>query len=134
MNITDVRAEMATALASVGPLRDRTYGSTVRRVSPPAAVVELPDRGTVHVAGNMTTLEIPVSLMVGAVDAEASEEELNQYLRGSGPLSVIAALEDYPYQTCDAVTVDDWEIVVMIIAGVKLLGALLNTTVAGRGD
>lgn len=134
MNITEVRQQMAQAGASVAPLRDRCYGFTVRRISPPALIVELPDRANLHQAGGMTRLTVPVSLVVGMVDAEASEEELAQYLRESGPLSVISALEDYPYSACSAVTVTDWEVVVVTSGSVKYLAALLNTDVAGSSD
>jgi hypothetical protein len=134
VNVTNVRREMAQAGASVAALRDRCYGWTVRRVSPPALIVELPDRATLHVAGNMTTMTVPVTLLVGNVDAEASEQELTQYLVETGPTSLIAALEDYPYTACDTVTVTDWEIVVMTMSAGPYLGALLTTDVAGRGD
>lgn len=135
MILTDVRHQIAEALGSIDLLRGRAHPFTVRKVSPPAAFVELPERGGPHetYGRGMAIWVVPFTVVVGNLDAQSSEEQLSDYLDGSGPRSVVSRVESYPYTACDVVTVTGFELMVVTIGSSNLLGCTFTTDVIGKG-
>lgn len=133
MNWLAVKREVADAIGSIDRLRGRARHYSVRKVTPPAFFVDLPEAMTLHVAGDMSRWTVPFSVVVGAIDAESSEAELSDYVDESGPRSVIRAVEDRIYTACSVVTIMKVEPVSMTIAGVQYLGALFTADIAGKG-
>jgi len=133
--LKDVRKQIEQALESIDRLRGRSYHYTARKVVPPGSIVELPERGGPHEAygRGMALWVVPFTVVVGAVDAQASEDQLSEYLDGSGPRSVVARVESYPYTAFDDLTVTGFEMMAMTFAGVPLLGATFTSEVVGRG-
>lgn len=135
MILKDVREQISQALQSIDRLAGRGYHYTARKVTPPAAIVELPERGGPHESygRGMALWVVPFTVVVGAIDAQSSEEQLSEYLDGGGPRSVIARVESYPYTAFDVLTVTDFELMAMTFAGAPMLGCTFTSEVVGRG-
>jgi hypothetical protein len=133
MNWLAVKREVTDAIGSVDRLRGRARHYSVRKITPPAYFVDLPEAMNLHVAGDMSRWTVPFSVVVGAVDAESSEIELSEFTDELGPRSVVRAVEDHLYVACSVVTVTSIEPVSMTIAGIQYLGALFSSDIAGKG-
>lgn len=133
MNVTEVRKEINSALATISGLNNFPFHAG--RITPPASIVDLPESITFDggYGRGMDLMVVPFSVVVGKLTAESSEEELADYLAGSGPRSVKAAVERHIYISCDSVVVTDAETAVMTFASVQYLGALFSSNVVGRG-
>lgn len=135
MNLSEVMHELATAAQIIPTLAGRTFHYTVPKISPPGFIVEMPESIIFDggYARGMDKMVVPLTLVVGRVDARSSEAELAGYLAGSGQYSVKAAIDGHAYVSCDSATVTRAETAVMTFAGVSLLGALFSCDIVGRG-
>lgn len=137
----NVKRDIAGALASVPTLAGRSYHYAVRKVAPPAFIVDLAEEIAYHGSygggqsstGRLWAARIPFTVVVGAIDAESSEDELSDYLEESGPTSVLAAVEGYRYSSCSSVTVMRAEPAVVTFASIQYLAALFSSDVVGGG-
>ena len=94
-SLVTVRNAIAARLATVPNLRP--YAFPLGDVHPPAAVVR-PPSGTFYtfdiaMSRGADEIEMTVVLITSRADDEAGWTLLDQYLAGSGPMSVKAALE-----------------------------------------
>lgn len=133
----NVKREIAAALASV-PTLTKSYHYSARKITPPAFIVDMPEEIAYHGSydggqGRLWAARIPFTVVVGAVDAESSEDELSGYLEESGPTSVLAAVEGHLYTSCSTVTVMRAEPAAVTFAAVQYLGALFSSDVVGGG-
>jgi hypothetical protein len=128
----EFKRELTEAIGSVDRLRGRGHHYSVRKVTPPAFLVDLPEEMLPHGAygDGMQQWRVPFSVVVGAVLAESSEDELAEFVDLKGPRSVIRAVEDRIYTAADTVTVVRVEPAVMTFSGVQYLGALFESDVA----
>lgn len=135
MRWLDVKAEITEAIASVDRLRGRAYHYSVRKLTPPAFLIDLPEEMNPHGAyrGGLSTWKVPFSVVVGSHQQESSEIELAEFTDEEGPRSVIRAVEDRQYTACSSVMVAQVQPVVMTFAGVQYLGALFSSDVTGKG-
>lgn len=137
MNVKDVMDELGEKLETIPQLR--VYPYTVDKVTPPSAVIGLPDGVTFDqtYGRGSDTMSLLVYLFVGAADDQASQTQLAAYANGSGDRSVKAVLDstdDNVYTACDEVTVKSVEFDFYTSAGVKLLGAEFTVDIAGKGQ
>lgn len=131
----DFKRELTEAVGSVDRLRGRGQHYSVRKVTPPAFLVDLPEDMNPHgtYQGGQGLWKVPFSVVVGAVLAESSEDELAEFIDDRGPRSVIRAVEDHLYATVSFVVVSRVEPVAMTFSGVQYLGALFSSDVVGKG-
>lgn len=135
MNIQTVMDEVAEALRSIGPLAGRTYPWNAARVTPPAAVVDLPERVEYDLAYGRGSDKVTLSVMVvvGPPADRSTGERLTEYLSGSGALSVKAAVEGRVYGACDHVTVTEAEVLVASFANVQYMAVQFTVEAVGKG-
>lgn len=132
MNLTTVMDELGAALGSISGLRVFPYDAN--KVTPPAAIVDLPEPiefdETYH--RGMDHWTVPVSVVVGGTGLPA-RDALGPYISGSGVRSIKAVVDGYTYTSCDSVTVVRAEIAYLTFGGAQFLGALFDVDVAGQG-
>lgn len=133
MLLSDVMDELGTALETVTGLRVFPYWAD--RIVPPAAVVGWPDPLTYDstMARGSDECVVPVTVMVGKVDARTSRDALAQYADGAGAHSIKAALDGGTYAACDSVRVASCEFGVTTVAGVDHLSGTFQVEITGQG-
>jgi hypothetical protein len=133
MNLADVMDGLAAALDTIPKLRPYPYWAT--RVTAPAAVVGWPDPLTYDdtMARGMDSLELPVIVLVGAVDARSSRDALAAYAQGAGPSSVKAAIDEHTTTAWDTARVMRAEFGVITVAGVEYLAGTFHVHLTGKG-
>lgn len=96
MNISSIRAGLKTRLATISGLR--CYETIPDQFAAPAAIVGMPTQIVFDFTFNRSTDRItyPVRLLVAKATDRSAQERLEQYLDGSGALSVKAAIEADP--------------------------------------
>ena len=96
MNIANIRAGLKTRLATITGLR--CYETIPDQFSPPAAIVGMPTSINFDFTYQRATDRVtyPVRLLVAKATDRSAQERLEQYLDGSGSLSVKAAIEADP--------------------------------------
>lgn len=134
MNLADVMDELGTVLDTITGLR--VYDYNADRITPPAAVVALPegiDYDATYAHGkDMMTLEVTV--MVGKVSDRASRDQIAVYADGSGSKSIKATLDNATYTKCDSVSVKSAEFDVIRVATIDYLAAVFTVAIAGSGS
>jgi hypothetical protein len=136
VNVQAVLDEVADALRGIAPLSGRTYPWNVGKISPPAAVVDLPEAVDYHQTyGGVGADKISLTFMVlvGQLNSESVSKDLAAYLSGSGDRSVKAHVEGRIYQACDEVTVMSAEVLVATFAQVQYLAAQFTAEALGTG-
>lgn len=134
MNLEAVAGELALALKTITGLRVPPWG--VESISPPAAVIALPERidydGT-YGRGSDRFPDLGVVVLVGQPEQRASRKAIAAYADGSGAKSVKAKLEAYTYTTCDSVRVAWAEFDTARYAGTDYLAAIFHLDITGKG-
>lgn len=134
MDLDAVSAEIRTALQTITGLRVPPWG--VESVSPPAAVIALPERinyDETYGRGKDAYEDLPVVVLVGAPEERASRKSAAAYAAGSGAKSVKAALEAYAWTTCEVVTVVWAEFDSALYAGTPYLAVVFHLNIIGKG-
>jgi hypothetical protein len=133
VNIAAVRREIGTALATIVDL-NVTTGAT-GAVCAPAAIVGLPDEVTYNAAyqRGMDTAVVPVLLLLARPHEADTGDAMGDYLSGTGPRSVRAAVEARSYQACDTVMVTRAGVDIVTVGGIDYLAADFDLDVAGSG-
>ena len=133
MNLEAVADELAVPLAGIG-LRVPPWG--VERITPPAAIIALPERiefDSTYQRGSDRYPDVPVVVLVGKPEARASRKALAAYADGSGEKSVKAAVEAHTYTSCDVVRVVWCEFDTATYAGIDYLAAVFHLDINGKG-
>lgn len=96
MNIASIRAGLRTQLATIAGLR--CYETIPDQFAAPAAIVGMPTQIVFDFTFNRATDRVlyPVRLLVAKATDRSAQERLEQYLDGSGVLSVKTAIEADP--------------------------------------
>lgn len=130
-----MKREIAEAIGTVDRLRGRAQHYSVRKLTPPAFLIDLPEEMNPHgtYQGGLSKWRVPFSVVVGAHQQESSEIELAEFTDEEGSRSVVRAVEDRIYTACSSLTVTQIVPVVMTFAGVQYLGALFSSDVVGKG-
>jgi hypothetical protein len=133
MIIAMVMKEIADQVDTIPGLN--VFDFWVKKMPVPGATVGLPTRvGYDKTYGRGSdSIDVPLLVMVGAVDAASSARALMTYMDGSGPRSVKAVLEAHEWTTCDEVVVAEAAPDVYSSGGVLLLGAEFTLEVLGQG-
>ena len=132
MNIAAVMDELGAVLAGVPTLRVHPW--TRRQVNPPEALLALPDIDYDSTYGRGSdTLELDITVLVGAASDRASRDTIARYADGAGPHSIKQALDAHAWTTCDEVTVVRCEFATVTVAAVDYLGAVFTTRITGAG-
>lgn len=133
MDLTAVMAEVAVAARTVTGLAVYEWEQPGRF---PAAVVSLPDRvvpnGT-YGRGVVMLEDVVVLLFVGKTHLRTSTKLLTDYLKDTGPKSVVTALQGYVYTTADHVTVDFVDFETYTLKGGDYLTAQFHLNIAAKG-
>jgi hypothetical protein len=134
VDLIAVSEEIRTALAAITGLRRPPWG--VQKISPPAALVALPQRiilTSSYGSGFAEYDDLPVIIIGGDPNLWQTTRTLAAYVKGSGPQSVKATLEPYAWTTCDSVAVQWAEFDEMKYAGVDYLGVIFHNKITGKG-
>lgn len=135
MDIIALSDELDAALATITGLR--TFPFYAEKVSPPAAVVNPPWTYEYDVAMGRGSdrLTIPITVILSRTDIRTATRQLNQYISGSGAMSVKAAVESYEYTSCDSVRVTAVDrIAYGELGGVEYIMGTFHVDVIGEGE
>lgn len=133
MNLDDVADELGAALATTG-LNVPEWG--VQRVSPPFALIPLPEEITYDMTygrGGDRIEDWPVLVLLAHPTKPETRRAIAEYADGSGPKSVKAAVEAHTYTACDTVRVGRAEFDVVSYAGTDYLAAMFHLDISGKG-
>lgn len=134
MNLEEVAGELTLALKTITGLRVPPWG--VESISPPAAVIALPERidyDATYGRGSDRFPDLAVIVLVGQPEQRASRKAIAAYTDGSGAKSVKAKLEAYTYTSCDSVRVAWAEFDTARYAGTDYLAAIFHLDITGKG-
>lgn len=134
MNLEAVAGELHTALAAISGLRRPPWG--VEKISPPAAIIALPERidyDSTYGRGSDHIPDVAVIVLVGRPNARTARKQIAAYADGSGPKSVKVAIEAHTYTSCDSVHVAWAEFDTAKYAGIDYLAAIFHLDIVGKG-
>jgi hypothetical protein len=135
MNISDVMAEIAEAVAEIDGLR--VQPQPIDNITPPAGVVAYADsidydqtygRGVDRIRG------IPLWIVTGKVTSRAAREAMGAYSAGRGDKSIKQRLEGRGWASCDDVTVTSCRFDTVTEGGVDYLAAMFTIDAIGPGS
>lgn len=131
MILNTVLDALAAAVDNITGLR--TYAYPADQVSPPAAVIGLPEVPYDATFGGADEWEVPIFVVVGKVSDRASRTALCSYVTPTGATSIKAAVEADKTLggACDSVAVTRAEFTTISVAGTEFLGAELTCSVVG---
>ncbi|HEY9338825.1 MAG TPA: hypothetical protein VIQ79_30535 [Kribbella sp.] len=134
MNLEEVAGELTLALKTITGLRVPPWG--VESISPPAAVIALPERidyDATYGRGSDRFPDLAVIVLVGQPEQRSARKTIAAYADGSGAKSVKAKLEAYTYTSCDSVRVAWAEFDTARYAGTDYLAAIFHLDIVGKG-
>lgn len=134
MNLDEVAGELRTALQTIDGLNVPEWG--VQRISPPAAVIALPERvdyDDTYQRGRDVIPDLLVLVLVANPAQPAARREVAGYAAGGGAQSVKAAVEAGTYTALTAVRVVWCEFDVVSYAGTDYLAAMFHLEISGEG-
>jgi len=137
MNIEAVQAEIATKLDAVPGLNVVAYDA--ESVTPPAVLFAVPENyqyDNTYGRGS-DSFVLPITVLVGRASARAARRKINEFISGSGDLSIKRVVDDSAsntYTACHSVTIRDVELGTIRVAAVDYLGATFNAHIVGPGD
>ena len=135
MNVDEVAAELGAALDTIPDLNVPEWG--VQRVSPPFAVVPLPERvdyDDTYQRGTDRIEDWPVMVLVPHPTKPEARRAIAPYADGSGAQSVKAAVEAYAFTACTTPRVEWSEFDVVSFAGTDYLAAIFHLNIKGPGS
>jgi hypothetical protein len=134
MNLAAVMDEVANRLDGIAGLR--VFGHPEAEVTPPAAIVSLPDSYTFDATygRGMDRMTLQVLLVVRLVSDRSSRDELAAYCDGSGARSVKQVLESATHTTFDTVRVVGIDFDTFRLAEATYTGAVFELDIAGPGS
>lgn len=135
MNLAAVMDQLGAALKQIEGLRVFPYWAD--KVIPPAALVAWPEQVTFDATFGRGSdrAEVPITVLVGRVNARSSRDVLAGYVDGGGDRSVKAAVDGHDAGgVWDSATVTRWsEFVGVTNAGVEYLSATAYVDIIGKG-
>lgn len=137
MNLDDVVEDLRAALDTITDLRVPEWG--VKSITPPAALVTLPQRidfDQTYVRGSDRYPDLEVYVLVAHPSDRRSVREVAPYCAGAGPKSVKQAIESYAYTACDkgSVRVVSCEFESVRFAENPYLAAIFHVDLTGDGE
>lgn len=134
MNLQDVMDELAAAANTIEGVRG--FSEPQQKLNPPTFMPTLPTsiipRATY--AKGVSTMRLPCIFAVALLSSRSSVKKLVSFLNLAGPLSLVRALEDFPYTACDIVRVAEIAAdKVITVNRVDYLGAEFILDIGGSG-
>lgn len=136
MDLNAVLDDVGARLKAVPGLEGRVYDYEPDSVSPPAAIVLLPDRMRFDLTygRGADSIELPVLLIESRVDDRSRRSRIASWCSGSGSSSIKAALEREPFAVFDSLQVKEITFDPYEIGGVVYVGALFLLDIVGSGN
>lgn len=133
MNLADTMDDLGAALGTIDGLRVHPYWAD--RITPPAAIVELPEELTYDatMARGGDRIGLTVTVAVSRVDARSARDRIAQYADGSGATSVKTVIESYEATAYHSARVRQAEFGVVTFNAVEYLAARFSVDIIGRG-
>lgn len=133
MNVANLMAEIATALGSISGLR--VYSFVAGQISPPTAIVGLPDEAEFDLTyqRGADRINLPVTVLLSKASERVSSKTLANYLSGSGSLSIKAAIEAHDFTEPDWVRVVSAAVSIVTVGANDYLAATFQLDVVGGG-
>lgn len=152
MNLGDVMDDLGQALTYVPEVLDeddpeivetpargiqglRIFPYWAERITPPAAVVQWPDPYSYDstFARGADEVTLPITVMVGRLDARSSRDAVARFADGSGADSVKVAIESYEPTAYGAARVASVAFESISVASVEYLAATFQVNIIGSG-
>lgn len=133
MILVDVMDEIETTLKTITGLRVYPWASA--KISPPGAIITLPDEIAVRADGRGLDVmrHLAVVVMVGRTTDRTAVRQLSPFVSSSGAKSLPLVLETHTPVAYDVLEVENIEIDFIEHSGVPYLGAMININVTGKG-
>lgn len=133
MNLASVMDDVGSALGTIDGLR--VFAFWADRVTPPWAIVELPEKvdydATMGRGGDRLSLKVMVG--VARTDARTGRDAIAVYADGSGASSAKAAIEAHAATAYDSARVQSADFGMVTVAAVEYLAATFTVDIIGRG-
>lgn len=135
MDIDAVMDEVAGKLEVAPSLNGRTYAWPVSPVQPNSAIVAYPPRGKYDVTygRGVDTMSGVVVIICGQVKDRQTRAQVAKYLNTSSPECIKTLVDGDGYESCDAVSVTDWEMDTYTIGSVDHLVIVFELAIEGPG-
>lgn len=135
MDLDAVMDQLGSALERIPDLHGRVHPYWADRITPPAAIVELPEEITYdQTAGRgADRMDVQALVCVARLDARTSRSALAPYAAGSGARSVKATVESHPATAWDSIRVQRCEFGMVSVGDVNYLAARFYFDVFGEG-
>lgn len=135
MRLDAVMDEIAKAMQSLTGLRVMEWPAA--SVNVPGGYVSYPttvNYDETYARGVDQFTDLPIVLLAGGLTDKASRDLVAQWAAGGGPKSLKAAIEKWPWTTCDDVTVTTAEFDGETQSGITYLAIRFKATVVGPGE
>jgi hypothetical protein len=135
MDLDQVMDEVASVVRQITGLKT-VFAYPPPTLVPPAGYVSYPqsiDYDEEYQRGGDQFTDLPIVLVASKVTDRTARDTVAAWAAGAGPKSIKAHMEEWPWTTCDDLTVTSCEFDVEKIAGVEYLVALFKATVVGPG-
>lgn len=135
LHLARVMQEVALVCSRVTGLT-RFYSYPPASLTAPAGYVSYPARilyNTTYQRGQADYEDLPIVLVVGKPSERRARDLVAEWSAADGPRSIISALEDWDWQSCDDVTVGSAEFDVERIAGIDYLAVMFKASAVGPG-
>jgi hypothetical protein len=133
----DVMAEAARAILQVEGVRQSWEYPPDDISVAPSGYVSYPEQGEynqTYQRGQSGMTDLAIVLIAGPPGQRATHDTLMGWVADSGPQSIVEYLAAWPWESCDDLTVNTWEIIPETVAGVPYLAAMFKATVVGPGE
>lgn len=135
MNIFDVMREIADKLRSISKLG--VYDFSADSVTPPCAIVALPESGTFDVTYGRGSDRARLEIMVleSRLSDRSASVRIVQYANAEGSRSIKQTADSAftEYNSCDDVHVVSYEFDIVRISGVDYLACIFTVEIEGPG-
>jgi len=135
LHLARVMQEVALACSAITGIT-RFYAYPPGTLTAPAGYVSYPERilyNQTYQRGQAEYEGLPIVLVVGRPTERRARDMVADWSAADGPRSVVSRLEEWDWQSCDDLTVQDAVFDVERIAGVDYLAVMFKATVAGPG-
>lgn len=135
LHLARVMQEVALVCSRVTGL-SRFHSYPPATLTAPAGYVSYPDRilyNTTYQRGQADYEGLPIVLVAGLPSELRTRNLVAEWSSADGPRSIVSALEEWTWESCDDVTVGTGEFDVETIAGIDYLAVMFKASVVGPG-
>ncbi len=135
LHLARVMQEVALAASRVTGIT-RFYSYPPATLVAPAGYVSYPSRilyNQTYQRGQADYEDLPIVLVVGKPSDRRARDLVAEWSAADGPRSIVSALEEWDWQSCDDLTIGSAEFDVERIAGVDYLAVMFKASAVGPG-